>query len=657
MNAKQRIEEMGWDVPAPNVGDGFLSEALRRHYAAIIASDSVAVPDDEEEMRWRLFFAHSQDMQGFRADIFTGGRNEARNPFDPHYRGLRERFGDGVAMIQGLADLWHDTTAQAELTRLSHPQARGSVRDALAVLRGPAANLATRAFADALEELRGANIARKTCKMVRAYAQNSALLARHRCSLREYLRSVVPDLYLPLAAVTDAEAAWRAAIARDFYNVGPALAPYLIADWLLWLWREGQIGWFDTYKADSVHVGALATDGLLPPEAAQDFPVFCRTLRAPAEWIPARWWTLAFSALPPRVVNEAIWLARSVSNNAGTPAAPADTEMLPGMTDAAQWPRRTWDMPPYKSTAFMEWVSGRGGLEAFRASCAFRWATERGLIVDDVWNAEAAELPATVGEDVRDGQEKVMPRLHAWVDMSRGEIRTPDDFAVLLRLLAEAEWDDTGAANAEDNDPLVRWPLTEPPQGEALSPVTLTVEGRVYLPVFTTLARLEAWVGVENPYRVKTPLSNVCRFLATAIAPSFPAGSVVINPSSDLQFVVPPALVSALGGEPLLLSETVSAADVLDTLPPSQALLPPVWARVRAAVQGAGEPDARAVVLVLTNGKWLLNVGLPTEDQTRMARVWQAVGKAAGDALPDWVVASLVSGGMASLYADFGEPV
>ena len=65
MNAKQRIEAMGWDVPTPNVGTGFLTEALKKHYPAIINSDSVAVPDDEEEMNWRLFFAHSQDMQGF----------------------------------------------------------------------------------------------------------------------------------------------------------------------------------------------------------------------------------------------------------------------------------------------------------------------------------------------------------------------------------------------------------------------------------------------------------------------------------------------------------------------------------------------------------------------------------------------------------------
>lgn len=652
MNAKQRIEEMGWETPAPNVGEGFLAEALHKHYAAIVGSDGVAVPDDEEEMRWRLFLAHSQDMNGFRADIFTGGRNESRNPFDPGYRGLRERFGDGTAMIQGLADLWHDPQAQAELTRLSHPKTRESVKAAVAVLRGPAGNQATHTFADALDDLRGANIARKTCKMVRAYAQNSALLARHGCSLRQYLKSVVPDLYLPLADITDAEAAWRAAITRDFYNVGPALASYIIADWLLWLWREGQIGWFDTYKADSVHIGALAADGLLPPEASQDFPAFCRRLRVPAEWVPARWWTLAFSALPPRVVNEAIWLERSVSNNAGTPTAPADTDMLPGMTDTAEWPRRTWSLPPYKSPAFMQWVGEHGGLEAFRASYAYRWAVERGLIAGDAWDAEAAGLPATVSGGASDSEEQAVSCLSAWVEMAQQTTWATEDLDHLRRLLSEAEWDTGG-----ENDPFVRWPLSAPPQGEALSPVTLMVEGRVYLPVFTTLARLQAWAGEDNPYRIKTPISNVCRFLTTVIAPSFSAGTVVINPSSNQQFLMPPALVSALSGEPQLLFETVSAADVMDTVPPSQALPPPVWAAVRAAVRGAGEPDARVIVLFLTNGKRLLNVGLPTEDQTRMAKVWQAVGKAAGDVLRDWVVASLLSGGMAQLYTDFGEQV
>ena len=566
-------------------------------------------------------------------------------------------------MIAGLAALWHDANAQSKLKHLSHPQTKESVKAAVNVLRGPAGNQATQTFADALDDLRGTNISRKTCKMVRAYVENAALLAQHGCSFRQYLRSVVPDLYLPLTNITDAEAAWRVAIARDFYNVGPALAPYMIADWLLWLWRDAQIGWFDTYKADSVHLTALATDGLLPPKAAQDFPAYCRTLQVPAEWVPERWWLVAYSFLPPRIVNEAIWLERSVSNNADSPNPPSDSLMIVGMTDEAEWPRRTWNLPPYKSQAFMQWVSERGGLDWFRASFAYRWAVERGLIVDDEWDMEVAAMPGTVSGGSPDEEwEKVAEamsdvRVNAWVTMAKGAVATPQEKAVLRNLLLEAEWDNDGDANAEDNDPLVRWPLTEPPQGEALSPHTLTVEGRIYLPVFTTLTRLQAWTGEDNPYRIKTPLSNVCRFLATVIAPTSSAGTVVIYPASDLQFMMPLALVSALGGEPMLQPETVSSTDILDMLSPAQALPPPVWAKICAAVRNTGEYEARAVVFVFTSGKRLLSVGLPTDDKVRMDRVWQAIGAAAGDSLDDWAVAPLSAGAMAQMYADFGEPV
>ena len=49
----------------------FIEELFKRYLNHILSQEPV--PDDVEEMNWRLFFAHSQDMQGFAADIFVGG--------------------------------------------------------------------------------------------------------------------------------------------------------------------------------------------------------------------------------------------------------------------------------------------------------------------------------------------------------------------------------------------------------------------------------------------------------------------------------------------------------------------------------------------------------------------------------------------------------
>jgi hypothetical protein len=297
-----------------NGNDGAVAEyvarVLAKHAPAMLAGDGVAVPFDDEEMNWRLFFAHSQDMQGFRADIFTGGPNEEDNPFHPSYRGLRDRWTDSKTMIAGLAGLWQSPQTQDRLVALTGRSRSsdddGTTAPMLAILRGPDGNDATRTFAEALEELSGPRIAFKTRLMIRAYVQNSALLAKHGCSFQTYLLSLVPNLSLPQADIVTAERAWRKAIARDFFNVGPALANYLIADWLLSLWRDGQLGWFESYKSDSVFLKTLAESGKLPPEAGIDFPAYCRTI--PRLDFMAGWtWPDKFPfAVPPRLLNEGL---------------------------------------------------------------------------------------------------------------------------------------------------------------------------------------------------------------------------------------------------------------------------------------------------------------------------------------------------------------
>lgn len=52
----------------------------------------------------------------------------------------------------------------------------------------------------------------------------------------------------------------------------------------------------------------------------------------------------------------------------------------------ADWPKMTWDLPPYKSSEFMELViCGGWNLEDFRRLPVYKFAVARGVIVNDEW--------------------------------------------------------------------------------------------------------------------------------------------------------------------------------------------------------------------------------------------------------------------------------
>ena len=278
----------------------------------VLNGSGVRVPDDPKEMNWHIFFGHSQDMQGFRADIFTGGLNEEERP---PFRGLRRRWtedhnGNSFSLIADLARLWEDGPTRQIFIRITDThrpieERRKGIQPALDLLLQSGAPGA-RVFAETLCELRGNKIARKTNMMVRAYVQNSHLLAKHGCSFRAYLQSIAPNEPFPPVGIPEAEKQWTRAIQRDYYNVGSAIANYMICDWLLGFWLEGRIDWFSSYKCDSVQQGALKD---LLSEAAGDFVAYCETLR-----IPEGYGIVSGKPCPPRVLNECIWLDRNASS-------------------------------------------------------------------------------------------------------------------------------------------------------------------------------------------------------------------------------------------------------------------------------------------------------------------------------------------------------
>lgn len=285
----------------------YLDDLFAHHLGHVLEQEPV--PDDAEEMNWRLFLAHSQDMQGFAADIFIGGPQERRHPSDSSYRPLRERWGkDSQSLLADLAAVWAMPDAKAALERFTVPTRRGgSASEGIATLY-ESGRVGAREFAETLEELTGSMVARKTNKMIRAYVQNAGLLARHDFSFRAYLQAGAADF--PPISSSPFEALTRSRIERDFYNVGPALANYLISDWLLWLWKEGRIAWFESYKADTVHQASVDR-GLLPAAAGEDFVAFCRTIR-----IPPGFGAASGQLCPPRVLNACLWQDGNLSSGA-----------------------------------------------------------------------------------------------------------------------------------------------------------------------------------------------------------------------------------------------------------------------------------------------------------------------------------------------------
>ena len=81
----------------------------------------------------------------------------------------------------------------------------------------------------------------------------------------------------------------------SFYQVGPTMAPYMICDWQLWLWNEGGTGVFEAFKLDEFHIQFVDRygAGIIP----RDSKAFIG------------WWLDLYPEVPPRLVNECIWLA------------------------------------------------------------------------------------------------------------------------------------------------------------------------------------------------------------------------------------------------------------------------------------------------------------------------------------------------------------
>jgi hypothetical protein len=139
---------------------------------------------------------------------------------------------------------------------------------------------------------------------VRAYLQNSAVLKEHGYSFRRWLEVECRELgvheFPPLdfrqrtVGGLSVETSLRHRLEKTFYQVGPALAAYMLCDWQLWLWNAAQTTVFATFKLDSFHEEFVKKYG--------------RGVIPVTEGGFAEWWLSILPDISPRLANECIWL-------------------------------------------------------------------------------------------------------------------------------------------------------------------------------------------------------------------------------------------------------------------------------------------------------------------------------------------------------------
>ena len=264
-----------------------------RYARVVLDRPGILIPDSDEDLNWHAFLGHSIDMQGFRAGEFVGVDSLTRSA--PQFVPLRQR-GIGVPELAGLWDL------PAVRQHLLHGTKAMPLSATLDVLRSAGGPVGA-SLAEAFEFFPY----RKAHWAVRALLQNSAVLAGCGYSFREWLRLEChklgaaefppPDFRKPVVVsdrTVPLETALRLRLKAAFYQVGPALAPYMLCDCQLWLWAQGLTAVFANFKWDAFQEQFVSRygQGVVPADEAGF----------------TRWWLELYPDLPPRLANECIWL-------------------------------------------------------------------------------------------------------------------------------------------------------------------------------------------------------------------------------------------------------------------------------------------------------------------------------------------------------------
>lgn len=117
------------------------------------------------------------------------------------------------------------------------------------------------------------------------------------------------------------------------------------------------------------------------------------------------------------------------------------TVLRPDATvEGADWTKKSWDLPPYKSPEFFEFL-GDESLDDFRESSAYKMAVERGLIHDDEWVLDWC-TPVVGGQDAPEPPPapRKRPRVHLHLPPT-AQVQTPKRAAANLTFTKREVYD------------------------------------------------------------------------------------------------------------------------------------------------------------------------------------------------------------------------
>ncbi len=271
-----------------------LNRAWQEYQHFILDRSAILIEDSEEALNWHAFLGHSIDMQGFRAAEFAGV-DELSKPA-PNFIPLKQT-GIGV---KELGQLWQIESIRNHLLRGCIGTDTTTSYEILKTAGGETGVLLARAFQTFPF--------RKGHKYIRALLHNSAVLQTFNYSFRNWLKhqcSVLGEKEFPprnfrqcVGVGKSLEEVLCEKLEKTFYLVGPEMAPYMICDWQLWLWKERKTELFDSFKYDAFHIAFVGyvnqRHGDTIPEDKVKF---------------VRWWYRYCPEIPPRLANECIWLA------------------------------------------------------------------------------------------------------------------------------------------------------------------------------------------------------------------------------------------------------------------------------------------------------------------------------------------------------------
>lgn len=210
-------------------------------------------------------------------------------------------------------------------------------------------------------------------------------------------------------------------------------------------------------------------------------------------------------------------------------------------------------------------------------------------------------------------------------------------------------------------------PLDGLPTDGQISPRLFQGNGEVVLLAFTDRETARALLPDDSVPAVALPGTVLCRLAAQMIAAGAPLGGLIIDPSGPIPFPlsaeqIQEVVTGGMPGEgPAATLGEVDPQDILYAGPPAppwgEPLAPSLLDSLRRAVADAGAREAYWLLLVQTQGRRDIVLGVTPADPELMDSLWRAVDQIWKDQGPQdcSVALSELAGDWGAVMREQGE--